>query len=165
MTSKTFQTTVPNGEVIGIYNDRASASEILQAIASSGIPDQKVSIDDHVTYEGKLKAMGTTTGGEAGFLLGAFYGGILAMAAATTTPVLMNIPANSTFNRLLILGFTIVGGVVGLISGKQAYAKQSKEQKQKSDPSIPRQFRVVVQGSQDEVEQAKSVVRDVEVNH
>lgn len=161
----TSQTIVPNGQVIGIYNDRKSAKEMQQAIESAGISAQKVSIDDHVAPGPELEALGTTAGGEAGFLMGAFYGGTLGVIAIVIGTIAVDgLAANSSFNRLLIVGLTAVGAIAGLIYGKQVYAAQPKEQKQKSDPSIPRTFRVVVSGSRSEVEQAMNVVHDIEVN-
>lgn len=162
----TSQTIVPNGQIIGIYDDRTSAQEIQQAIESAGISSQKVSIDDHVAPHAELAAIGTTSGGEAGFLIGAFYGGILGVIAVViASTVVDGLATNSSFNRLLIAGLTALGAIAGLIYGKQVYAAQPKGQKQKSDPSIPRTFRVVVSGSQNEVEKAMSVVRDIEINH
>ncbi len=152
------------GEVIGVYNDRNSALEIKQAIESAGLSTQKVSIDDHVTPEAQLKALGTTSGSEAGFLLGTFYGGMLSILAATAAAYWLDgVAANSTFTRLLIVGISLGSGILGLILGKRNYDAQPLEQKQKSDPSIPRNFRVVVSGSSDEVSQARRVVRDIEI--
>ena len=151
------------GKVIGVYKDRGSALKIKQAIESAGLSNQKVLIDDHVTPAGQVEAIGTTSGGEAGFLLGTLYGGFISILAATSAAYWLDIDASSTLPRLLIVGISLAGGLIGLISGKRNYDVQPKDQKQKSDPSIPRNFRVVVSGSEDEVNKAKSVVRDIEV--
>ena len=167
MTSQTAAPNVdaPSGEVIGVYNDRRSAQKIQQAIASAGISKQNVMVDDHISPSTQVEALATTSGPEAGFWIGAFYGGVVGLVIALTAPfVVEGMAVNSTSSRLLILGATVVGGLLGLLFGKQIYAAQPKGQKQKSDPSIPRTFRVVVNGSKDEIEQAKGVVRDIEVN-
>ncbi len=167
MTSQTVAPNVdaPAGETIGIYNDRQSAQKIRQAIASAGISKQNVLVDDHISPSTHLEALSTTSGPEAGFLIGAFYGGVVGLVIVLTAPFLVEgMAVDSTSSRLLILGATVVGGLLGLLFGKQIYDAQPKEQRQKSDPSIPRTFRIVVQGSQDEIEQAKGIVRDIEVN-
>lgn len=165
----TSQTAAPNvdaprGEVIGIYDDRQSAQKIQQVIASAGISKQKVLVDDHISPSTQLEALSTTSGPEAGFLIGAFYGGAVGLVIALSAPFLIDgMAVNSASNRLLILGATVVGGLLGLLFGRQIYNAQPKEQKQKSDPSIPRTFRIVVNGSQSEIERAKGVVRDIEI--
>ncbi len=97
-------------------------------------------------------------------MLGIFYGGMLSILAATSAAYWLDgVAANSTFTRLLIVGISLGGGILGLIFGKRNYSGQPLDQKQKSDPLIPRSFRVVVSGSSDEVSQARSIIRDIEV--
>lgn len=150
------------GEVVKVYKDRNSAMELKQAVESAGV--SRVLIDDHITPEAELESLGVTSGPQAGFLLGTFYGGMLSILAATSAVYwLDSVSANSTFTRLIIVGLSLGGGIVGLIAGKRNYDAQPIAQKQKSDPSIPRTFRVVVDGSTDDVNKAKSVVRDREI--
>lgn len=168
MTSQTVAPNVdaPSGEVIGVYDDRQSAQKIQQAIASAGISKQKVLVDDHISPSTHLEALATTSGPEAGLLIGAFYGGVVGLVLALTAPFLIDgMAVNSASSRWLILGATVVGGLLGLLFGKQIYDAQPKGQQQKSDPSIPRTFRIVVNGSKSEIEQAKGIVRDIEVYH
>jgi hypothetical protein len=166
MTSQTVAPNVdaPPGEVIGIYDDRQSAQKIRQAIASAGISDQNVLVDDHVSPSSHLEALATTSGPEAGLLIGAFYGGVVGLVIALSAPFVVDgMAVDSSSSRLLILGATVVGALLGWLFGQRIYSAQPKGQKQKSDPSIPRTFRVVVDGSRDEIQQAKKVVRDIEI--
>ena len=154
-------TVSPKGEVVKVYKDRNSAMELKQAVESAGV--SRVLIDDHITPEAQVESLGVTSGAQAGFLLGTFYAGLLSILAATSAVYWLNVSANSTFTRLIIVGLSLGGGIVGLIAGKRNYDAQPVDQKQKSDPSIPRTFRVVVDGSQEDVNKAKDVVRDREV--
>lgn len=162
MNSQSMQ---PNGEVIGVFDDRQSALKVQKAIASSGIPTQKVSIDTPPSSGGSAiaqaseKARGTTWGGEAGILIGGFYGGVIGIIVGVIVPFWVDgIGLNSASNRLLLLGLTLAGAVIGFIYGNQALAAQKK--KQKENPSMLTAFRVVVNGSQDEIAQARRVLNE-----
>lgn len=160
------KTVVPDGSVVGVYNDREAAQEIQQAISSVGVSAQNVVIDDHITPKAQLDAMGTIVGGEAGLLLGAFYGGVIGLVVAIILPNLVDsVTPNSAFNRLLIVASALAGALVCWAYGKRNYAKQSKDQKQKGDPYMPRTFRVVVRGSEQEINKAKEAVRNIEIYH
>lgn len=149
---------VKNDKIVGAFKSQQEANEILSAIESAGVPKNKLSIEGFIDPEAQIEAIGTTTGGEAGLLLGGLYGSFVGVLAATLVPSWTNIAADSSFNRLLILGITAAGALIGWIAGKQALSAQSARQKQKGDPGMPRTFCVVVDGSKSEIEAARQVV-------
>ncbi len=153
----------PNGETIGVFDDRQSALKVQTAIASSGIPTQKISIDNSLSANdlGSVqtleKARGTTTGGKAGLLVGGFYGGVIGIITSVIVPYWVDgISLNSPANRLLLAGITLGGAAIGFVYGNRALAIQ--KQKQTENPSASTSFRLVVSGSQDEIAQARRVL-------
>ncbi len=162
MTNQTIQK--PTDKVIGTFGDRQSALSAQQAIESAGIPAQKISLSGYNSPSAQVDAIGTTIGGEVGFWIGAFYGGVLGLFTVLTITTWSSIEANSTFSRLLILGFTVVGALLGIIKGKQNLSKQPIEQKEKGDSSIPQSFRITVNGSPDEMDTARRIVNEMGVS-
>jgi hypothetical protein len=153
----------PSGEIIGVFDNRQEALQAREAIASSGIPTQQVLIDNarasSALSQADQKARGTTTGGKAGLLVGGFYGGVLGIIASVIVPFwVQGIEFNSTANRLLLLALTIAGAVIGYISGNQTLAAQKQEQKE--NPSAPTAFRLLINGSEDEIAQARRVLNE-----
>lgn len=163
MTSTTMTTEVPsvkNDKIVGAFRTREEANHVRSAIVDSkSVADDKVSVEGFIDPEAQIGAIGTTTGGEAGFLLGGLYGSFVAILVSTSVPYWTDIAANSGFNRLLIVGITLAGALIGWIAGKQAMKAQSVRQKQKGNPDIHRSFCVVVDGSDREIERARQVVK------
>lgn len=150
---------VKNDKIVGAFKTREEANRVRSAIINSkGVSDSKVSVEGFIDPEAQIGAIGTTTGGEAGFLLGGLYGSFVGILAATSVPYWTDIAANSGFNRLLIVGITLAGALMGWGAGKQAMKRQSVRQKQKGNPGIPRSFCVVVDGSKRDIEQARQAV-------
>ena len=159
MTMTSEVPSVKNDKIVGAFKTEQEANEVRSAIKSAGIADDKLSIEGFIDPEAQISAIGTTTGGEAGLLLGGLYGSFLGILAATSVPYWTDIAANSGFNRLLVLAITVAGALIGLIAGKQAMQRQSVKQKRKGDQTIPRSFCIVVDGSKSEIEQARRVVK------
>jgi hypothetical protein len=161
MTSQTVEKTArekTTSEVIGKFESRESALAAQQAIASVGISAQNISISSYTPPDAQVDAMGTTTGSEAGLWIGGFYGGVIGLVSILVITTWTDIPENSPFSRLFILGFTLVGAVMGLIYGKQQFAKQPRKTKEVGDPSIAHTFQVMVKGSPSEIEAAHRVL-------
>ena len=150
---------VKNDKIVGAFKTQQEANDIISAIQEAGVPKAKLSVEGFIDPEAQIEAIGTTTGGEAGFLLGGLYGSFAGILAATSIPYWTDIAANSGTNRLVILGITAAGALIGAIAGKQTRDAQSPNQKQKSNPKMPRNFCVVVDGSEDEIKQAREVVK------
>jgi hypothetical protein len=146
-------------EVIAIYTERSQADNARQTLQNSGIDPQQISIDDHVEPYNQVAAMGTTVGGEAGLLVGAFYGGVVGVMAVVIASVWTTGQYTvSTFEQLAVVGFTIAGAVVGAVTGKGLRAAQPAGQKVKGNPDMPRRFRVMVEGSPNQVVQAQQAL-------
>lgn len=157
----TMTTEVPsvkNDKIVGAFKTKEDANYVRSEIESAGINGRKLSVEGFIDPEAQIGAIGTTTGGEAGLLLGGLYGSFVGILAATAVPSWTDIAANSGFNRLLALGITAAGALIGWIAGKKELEGASIQQKQKSDPGIPRSFCVVVDGSASEIERARQVV-------
>lgn len=146
----------PSSETIGTFTSREAAAAAKQAIESAGIAPENISVSGQRSDRNQIEAMGTTVGGEAGFWVGGFYGGILGLVVTLSLTTWTSMPDNSNFGRLLILGFTVAGAVLGLLSGKRIHAQQSLVQKKKGDPTIPQSFEIIVSGSPEEIEKANS---------
>ncbi|MBD0335159.1 MAG: hypothetical protein ICV62_06705 [Cyanobacteria bacterium Co-bin13] len=143
------------GEVIGVFNNHRGALQLKEAIQAAGVSAQKVEIDDRVSPLNQIYALGTTTGGQAGLLIGAAYGGILGILFVFLVLVpLSGATDYSNISPLSIYLFTLVGAVVGWASGKGLRANAPREEQIKGNPNVPRNFRVVVNGSEDEVQRA-----------
>lgn len=168
MTSQSVRPDQPSmrskDEIIANYNNRQSAQKVQEAIESAGLPIDKVAIDDRTSLRSKLEAMGTITGGAAGFWMGAFYGGVLGVIIV---PILAywneSMYANSNFNRLLILGLTVGGAVLGAFTGKAAFEAQPQEQKDKTDPNASNIFRVVVRAPESSLGDVREIARKMDV--
>jgi hypothetical protein len=146
-------------EIVAIFENRHEADQAKQTIQNSGIDGRKVMIDDHVEPYTQVAAMGTTVGGEAGLLLGAFYGGVVGVIAVVIASVWTT--GHYTVSRpeqLAVIGFAIAGAVLGSLSGKGLRRMQPAGQKIKGNPDAPRRFRLMVQGSTNEVLQAQKAL-------
>jgi hypothetical protein len=148
-----------NREVIAIFNQRSEADKAKQAIQNSGLAPQQVMIDDHVDPYNQVAAMGTTVGGEAGLLVGAFYGGVVGVLAVVIASVWTTGQYTvSTFEQLAVIGFAGAGAVVGALAAKGLRTAQPAGQMAKGNPDVPRRFRVLVEGNTNEVQQAQQAV-------
>ncbi|MEA5448814.1 hypothetical protein VB780_09565 [Leptolyngbya sp. CCNP1308] len=127
--------------------------------------DQQVSIDDHVSPSVQVAAQGTTTGGQAGFWMGLFLGGIVGLIATIIAAAwLTGGSPHSAISRFIVIGSAIGGGIFGAAVGKGVRAGQPASQKMKSDPNMPRQFRLIVAGNQDEIRRAQQALGQPPVN-
>jgi len=122
------------------------------------LPSPRFWWKDILFPEADVEAIGTTIGGEAGFLLGGFYGALISILVVTSIATWTDIAADSSFTRLLAVGLTLAGGLLGWLSGKQALANQPLAQKKKGNPDIPRSFCVRVNGSPSELKKARGVI-------
>lgn len=158
MTSQQLTKQKPTSETIGIFDDRKTALEAKEAIEATGVTSENVSITAFTSGPNQLDAMGTTVGGEVAFWLGGAYGGVIGLVTTLTLTTWTSLPDNSNLGRLIILGFTVVGAILGLIGGKRFHAKQPIKQQQKGDPSIPQSFKVTVAGSSQDIEKANNAI-------
>ncbi|WOD39210.1 hypothetical protein [Nodosilinea sp. E11] len=148
-----------NKAVVAVFDTRREADQAKQTVQASGLEGQRISIDDHVSPSIQVAAQGTTVGGQAGLLMGAALGGVVGLIATIIVAfwVTGGYP-DSSISRLAILGSTIAGAFFGAPLGKTLQAKQPADQKSKGNPDVPRQFRLVVEGSQEDVRQAKQAL-------
>jgi hypothetical protein len=146
-------------KVIAIFKDRSEADNARQAIQNSGLAPQQVRVDDHVEPYNQVAAMGTTVGGEAGLLMGAFFGGVIGVMAVVIASVWTTGQYTvSTFEQLTVVGFTIAGAIFGALSAKRVRSTQPAGQMIKGNPDVPRRFRVLVEGSTNDVKQAQQAI-------
>ncbi|MBD2234298.1 hypothetical protein [Phormidium tenue] len=148
-----------NQETIAVFSSRQEANQAKQAIQASGLNGQQILIDDNIPADIELAAQGTTTGREAGFLMGITLGGILGLIATIIVvyQVTGDYPA-SVASRLAVFASAIAGGVFGAGAGRTLQASQPARQQMKGNPSLPREYRLIVKGSQDEVRQAQQAL-------
>ncbi|MGG6241667.1 hypothetical protein ACQ4N7_23835 [Nodosilinea sp. AN01ver1] len=158
MTAQTMQAR-QNREIVAVYGSRREADQAKKAIQDSGITGQRVYIDDHVSPTTQVYAQGTTVGGQAGFFAGGFLGGALGVVITIIAVFQMtgDYP-HSNLSRLMVLGFTLAGAVFGALVGKGLRDSQPIDQKIKGDPDLSRQFRLIVEGNNDELRQARQAL-------
>jgi len=162
MTAQTMQ----KREVIAVYETRREADQAKKSIQDSGVMGQRIYIDDHVSPTVQVAAQGTTVGGQAGFFMGAFLGGVIGLIATIIITFWMTGDYLSTnVTRLAVIGSAIAGAVFGASVGKAIRAKQPAEEVSKGNPDLPRQYRLIVEGSQEEVRQAQQAVGQTPVTH
>ncbi|MGB3200127.1 MAG: hypothetical protein WBA99_04445 [Nodosilinea sp.] len=158
MTAQTMKTT-QNKEVIAVYDSRREADQAKQAIQNSGLMGQQVYIDDHVSPSVQVYALGTTVGGQAGFLMGGFFGGALGVIVTIMAVFQMtgDYP-HTNLSRLMVIGFSIAGAVLGALVAKGLRASQPITEKTKGNPDVARRFRLVVEGNSDELIKARKAL-------
>lgn len=148
-----------NQEVVAVFTTRQEANQAKQAIQAAGINGQQILIDDEIPADIELAAQGLTTGREAGFLMGITLGGILGLIA--TIIVVFQVTGDypsSLASRLAVFASAIVGGVFGAGAGRTIQARQPARQQMKGNPNLPRAYRLIVQGSHDDVIKAQQAL-------
>ncbi len=148
-----------NREIVAVFKSRQEANQAKQTIQASGLNGQQILIDDSIPADLQLAAQGTTTGREAGFLMGITLGGILGLIA--TIIVVYQLTGHypsSVASRLAVLASAIAGGVFGAGAGRTLQARQPARQQMKSNPNLPREYKLVVEGNKDEVRQAQQAL-------
>ncbi len=150
--------TMQNKAVIAVFGSRQEADQAKQAIQDADLR-QRISIDDHVSLSTQLAAQGTTVGGQAGFLMGAFFGGCLGLIATIIAAHWFTggYPTSNT-SRLVVVASAIAGAFFGGSLGKAMLAMQPADQKIKGNPYAPRQFRLLVEGNRDEIRRAQQAL-------
>jgi hypothetical protein len=164
MTNQTLEQTLkkpPTGEIVGTFLDQESALKAQRAIRDAGVMAQRVSVEGYTSPHAQIDAQGTTIGGEVGFWLGASYGGVLGLVVVLIMATWTSLAEDSTLSRLIILGFTVVGAVAGIIQGKINLAKQPMEEKEKGNAAIPHSFCIRVMGSASDRDQARKVISEM----
>ncbi|MFQ4137895.1 hypothetical protein PGN35_016385 [Nodosilinea sp. PGN35] len=152
-------------ETVAVFNSRQEASQAKQAVQASGLSDRQISIDDHVSPGIQVLAQGTTTGGQAGFWMGLFLGGIVGLIATIIAAAwLTGGSPHSAFSRFVVIGSAIAGSIFGAAVGKGLRATQPASQKMQDNPNAPRQFRLMVAGSRDEIRRAQQALGQPAVN-
>lgn len=161
MTAQAMQTR----ETVAVFNSRQEANQAKQTVQASGLNDQQVSIDDHVSPTIQVLAQGTTTGAQAGFWMGLFLGGIVGLIATIIAASwLTGGSPHSAISRFIVVGSAIAGSIFGAAVGKGLRASQPASQKMKNDPNMSRQFRLMVVGSRDEIRRAQQALGQPAVN-
>lgn len=154
-----------NRETVAVFSSRQEANQAKQTVQASGLNDQQISIDDHISPSVQVAAQGTTTGSQAGFWMGLFLGGIAGLIATIIAAAwLTGGSPDSAISRYIVIGSAIAGGFFGAAVGKGLRASQPASQRMKSDPNMPRQFRLMVAGSQDEIRRAQQALGQPAVN-
>lgn len=141
-------------EFIGAFNSRQEAQQFKQAIESTGISGDRVMINDEVSTYNQVAALGTTVGYEAGLVTGAFFGGVVGVILAIIQGFYFP-TATQTPGRLVVFGLASVGAIMGALFARRIRNNHLPEQKTKGNPDVPRNFRVMVSGSEDEIRQAR----------
>ncbi len=150
--------TMQNKAVIAVFNSRQEADQAKQTIEDADLR-QRISIDDHVSPSIQVAALGTTTGGQAGFLMGAVLGGCLGLIATIIVAFwLTGGYPNSNTSRIAVVASAIVGAFFGGSLGKAMLAMQPADQKIKGNPYASRQFRLMVEGNRDEIRRAQQAL-------
>lgn len=148
-----------NREIVAVFSNRQEANQAKQAIQASGLNAQQIVIDDELPTDIEVAAQGVTTGREAGFLMGITLGGILGLIA--TIIIVYQLTGDypsSLASRLAVFASAIAGGVFGAGAGRTLQARQPARQQMKGNPNLPREFRLIVEGSQDEVRRAQEAL-------
>jgi len=150
---------IKNRELIAVFSSRSEADQAKQLIQASGLTGQQIFIDDQVAADIQVATQGTTTGPEAGFVMGIFLGGTLGLIATIIiTFWLTGDYPDSAASKLVVVGSAIAGGIFGIGWGKALRASQPGAQKMKSNANRSRQFRLIVEGSQENVRQAQQAL-------
>lgn len=158
MTAQTMQTR-QNREVVAVYDTRREADQAKKAIQDSGLMGRQVYVDDHVSPSVQVYAQGTTVGGQAGFFMGSFLAGALGLIATIIISFQMTgTYPHSNLSRFIVIGCAIAGGIFGSLVGKGLRDSQPITEKTKGDPDLARQFRLVVEGNNDELRQARQAL-------
>jgi hypothetical protein len=148
-----------NQEIVAVFKNRQEADQAKQAIQASGISGQKILIDDSIPADLQLAAQGITMGPEAGLLMGFTLGGIVGLIA--TIIVVFQLTGHypdSAASRIAVFASAIAGGVFGTGAGRALKARQPARQQMKGNPNLPREYKLIVEGSQDEVRQAQQAL-------
>lgn len=161
MTAQTMQIR----ETVAVFSSRQEANQAKQTVQASGLNDQQISIDDHVSPGIQVLDQGTTTGAQAGFWMGLFLGGIVGLIATIVAAAwLTGGSPHSAISRFVVIGSAIAGGFFGAAVGKGVQASQPASQKMKSNPNVPRQFRLMVAGNRDDIRRAQQALGQPAVN-
>jgi hypothetical protein len=143
-------------ELIAVFSSRNEADQAKRLVQASGLTGQQVFIDDQVAPGIQVAAQGTTTGAEAGFVMGIFLGGILGLIATIIIAFwLTGGYPDSAASKFVVVGSAIAGGIFGAIRGKALWARQPATQKMQSKAH---QFRLIIAGSQADVRQAQQAL-------
>jgi len=146
-------------KMVAVFNTRQEANQARQTIQASGLNEQQIFIDDQVSPSVQVAAQGTTTGGQAGFWMGLFLGGAVGLIAIIIGSFLMtgDYPHSAT-SRFLVVASAIAGSIFGALVAKGLRASQPANQKIKGNANVPRQFRLMVAGSQDDLRRAQQAL-------
>jgi hypothetical protein len=155
MTAQSMQTR----ETVAVFSSRQEANQAKQAVQASGLNEQQVFIDDQVSPSIQVAAQGTTTGGQAGLWMGIFLGGVVGLIATILGSFwLTGDYPHSAASRFVVVGSAIAGGIFSSGVAKGLRARQPASQKIKGNPNVPRQFRLMVAGSQDDIRRAQEAL-------
>jgi hypothetical protein len=148
---------IQSRELVAVFGSRQEANQAKQTVQASGLNDQQVFIDDQILSGIQVAAQGTTTGAQAGLWMGLFLGGIVGLIVAIVGSFwLTGDYPDSTTSRLVVVASAIGGGVFGAIFARGLRASQPADQKIKGN--VPRQFRLMVSGSQDDIRRAQQAL-------
>ncbi|MGF1459837.1 MAG: hypothetical protein ACFBSG_12525 [Leptolyngbyaceae cyanobacterium] len=145
---------------IAVYDNLSAAQQAKEQLQQEGLSLNEVSIEGDINVYEEVAALGTVVGGEAGLLIGAFFGGTAGVIFVSIYSTLTyGDVVNSSFNQLAIIVLTIAGAVLGLIQGKRIRKDHLPEQKQKGNPDVPRRFQLIVEGDRDSIDKASKILR------
>ncbi|TVQ07327.1 MAG: hypothetical protein EA368_14595 [Leptolyngbya sp. DLM2.Bin27] len=146
-------------EKVAVFNTRQEANQAKQTIQAAGLNEQQIFIDDQITPSIQVSAQGTTTGGQAGFWMGLFLGGIVGLIATIIGSFWLtgDYPHSAT-SRFLVISSAIAGGIFGALVAKGLRASQPADQKIKGNPNVTRQFRLMIAGSSADIRRAQEAL-------
>ena len=145
--------------MVAVFGTRQEANQAKQTIQAAGLNEQQVFIDDQVSSGIQVLAQGTTTGGQAGFWMGLFLGGIAGLIATIIGSFwLTGEYPDSAASRYIVFGSAIAGSIFGALVGKGLRASQPANQKIKDNANVPRQFRLMIAGNQDDLHRAQQAL-------
>ncbi|MBD1914690.1 MULTISPECIES: hypothetical protein [Cyanophyceae] len=148
-----------NREIVAVFKTRQEADQAKQAIQAAGLNGQKILIDDSIPADLQLAAQGITMGPEAGLLMGFTLGGIVGLIA--TIIIVFQLTGDypsSAASRIAVFASAIAGGVFGVGAGRTLKARQPARQQMKGNPNLPREYKLIVEGSHDDVIKAQQAL-------
>lgn len=144
---------------IAVFDNFNAAQKAEALLKNSDFDLSNITIEGEISAYEEIAAMGTTVGAEAGLLLGAFLGGSVGIVAVSMlSTVIYGDLATTPLTQFSTIGFIVGGGLVGAIAGQRIRQNHLPAQKQKGNPDVPRRFQLWVEGSEENLAQAKEAL-------
>ena len=149
----------PKLQEIAVFDNLTTAQNAKQTLSQSDLDLNGVEINGDINSYEKLAAVGTVVGGEAGLLVGLFYGGTLGVIAVLVVATLITGEVqNSALHYAVIAAFALAGALFGYILSQRIRADHLPVGATKGNPDVPRRFKLFVEGSPEEISKAKDML-------